>query len=172
MKNFKFAILMAILIITVNLNSFSQQIKAICVLYPTQGNTASGTITFTKVDGGVKVVADLQGLSKGKHGMHIHEFGDCSATDGTSAGGHYNPMAMPHSGPMESMRHQGDMGNIEADASGKAHLEYVDKMIDLEGKNSIMGRSIIIHKGEDDLKTQPTGNSGPRIACGTIGVAK
>ena len=146
--------------------------KAICVLYPTQGNTVTGTVTFTRTDAGIKIVADLKGLSKGKHGFHIHEFGDCSAADGTSAGGHFNPMSMSHAGPMDNMRHEGDMGNIEADDSGNAHLEYVDKMISFDGIHSIIGKSIIVHKGEDDFKTQPTGNAGPRVACGVIGLAK
>ncbi len=147
-------------------------IKAVCVLQPTQGNTVTGTIIFTKTDGGVKVVADLQGLSKGKHGIHIHECGDCTAADGTSAGGHFNPMSKSHGAPTDAVRHAGDMGNIEADESGKAHLEYTDNTISLEGESSIIGRSVIIHKNEDDLKTQPTGNAGPRVACGVIGIGK
>jgi superoxide dismutase, Cu-Zn family len=147
--------------------------KAICVLYPTQGSTVSGTVTFTMTEGGIKVVADLQGFQgAGKHGFHIHEYGDCSAPDGTSAGGHYNPAMMSHGAPTDKTRHEGDMGNIEADASGKAHLEYVDPMLTFTGPNSIIGRSIIVHKNEDDMKTQPTGNAGPRVACGVIGVAK
>ncbi len=147
-------------------------LKAVCVIYPTAGNTATGTVTFTKVEQGVKVVADLQGLSKGKHGIHIHEYGDCSSADGSSAGGHFNPMVQSHGAPMDAMRHEGDMGNIVADEMGKSHLEYIDKDISLEGKTSIIGRSIIVHKDEDDLKTQPTGNSGARIACGVIGIGK
>jgi superoxide dismutase, Cu-Zn family len=146
--------------------------KAVCVLYPTQGNTAGGTVIFTRTDKGMKVVVDIQGLSKGKHGFHIHEFGDCSSQDGSSAGGHFNPGGKAHGAPMDMTRHMGDMGNIEADETGKAHLEYVDPMMTFEGDYSIIGRSIIIHKNEDDLKTQPTGNAGPRIACGVIGVAK
>ncbi len=146
--------------------------KAVCILYPTQGNNVFGSIIFTKTDNGIKVVADLEGLSKGKHGFHIHEFGDCSSVDGTSAGGHFNPNKMQHAGPMEMSRHEGDMGNIVADASGKAHMEYTDKMLTFEGPHSIIGRSIIVHKDEDDFKTQPTGNAGPRVACGVIGVAK
>ncbi len=145
---------------------------AVCVLYPTQGNKVTGTVRFTQVSGGVKVVADLQGLTKGKHGIHIHEYGDCTAPDGTSAGGHFNPKTMIHGSPMDAMRHEGDMGNIEADESGNAHLEYVDKTLSFEGEASIIGRSIIVHQNEDDLKTQPTGNAGPRIACGIIGIAK
>jgi Cu-Zn family superoxide dismutase len=150
----------------------SSVLKAVCRVYPTQNNTASGVITFTRIQGGVKVVADLQGLSKGKHGIHIHECGDCTAVDGSSAGGHFNPMAKSHGAPSDIMRHEGDMGNIEADDSGNAHLEYVDNTISLVGPTSIIGRSVIIHQHEDDLKTQPTGNAGPRIACGVIGVGK
>ena len=146
--------------------------KAVCVIYPTQGNNVTGTVTFTKVEGGVKVVADLKGLAKGKHGIHIHECGDCSAADGTSAGGHFNPMGESHGAPMDAMRHAGDMGNIEADATGNAHLEYIDKNISFEGMASIIGRSVIVHKDEDDLKTQPTGNAGARVACGVIGIGK
>jgi Cu-Zn family superoxide dismutase len=146
--------------------------KAICVLYPTQGNNVSGIITFTRVESGVRIVADIKGLTKGKHGFHIHEFGDCSSADGSSAGGHFNPAGMNHGAPMDNMRHMGDMGNIEANDQGNAHLDYVDNMLSLEGENSIIGRSVVIHKGEDDLKTQPTGNAGPRVACGVIGIAK
>lgn len=146
--------------------------KAICVLYPTQGNNVSGTITFSQTDKGVRVIADIQGLSSGKHGFHIHEFGDCTSADGTSAGGHYNPAGETHGGPMDMTRHMGDMGNVVADESGKAHLEYVDAVIKLNGPNSIIGRSVVVHKGEDDLKSQPAGNSGPRVACGVIGIAK
>jgi Cu-Zn family superoxide dismutase len=146
--------------------------KAKCVLYPTQGNKVSGVISFTATDSGIKVTGSIQGLSKGKHGMHIHECGDCSAADGSSAGGHFNPMGKSHGGPMDMNRHEGDMGNLLADDSGKAHIDYYDKMLSFEGENSIIGRSIIIHKSEDDFKTQPTGNSGARVACGVIGISK
>ncbi|MEI7981196.1 MAG: superoxide dismutase family protein [Bacteroidota bacterium] len=147
-------------------------VKAVCMLYPTTGNLVTGIVTFTKIDGGVKVVADVQGLTPGKHGFHVHECGDCTASDGTSAGGHFNPGKMDHGAPVDMMRHEGDLGNLEADASGKAHLEFVDPVIQLDGPGSIIGRSMIVHAKEDDLKTQPTGNAGPRIACGVIGIGK
>jgi superoxide dismutase, Cu-Zn family len=150
----------------------NQAMSAVCMVSPTQGNNVKGTVTFTKVNGGVKVVADLEGLSKGKHGIHIHENGDCWAPDGTSAGGHFNPMSKSHGAPMDTMRHEGDMGNIEADASGKAHLEYIDRTISFDGNMSIIGKSVIVHKNEDDLKTQPTGNAGARVACGVIVAGK
>jgi superoxide dismutase, Cu-Zn family len=146
--------------------------KAICVLYPTTGNSVSGVVTFEKVSEGVKVNVDIHGLTPGKHGFHIHEFGDCSAQDATSAGGHFNPAMVNHGGPMDTMRHSGDMGNVIADASGNARMEYVDPSMKFEGSESIIGRSVIVHQNEDDLKTQPTGNAGPRVACGVIGVAK
>ncbi|MDR3652082.1 MAG: superoxide dismutase family protein [Paludibacter sp.] len=146
--------------------------SAVCVLYPTVGNDVKGVVTFTKVEGGIKVVADLEGLTPGKHGIHIHEYGDCTAPDGTSAGGHFNPTKMEHGSPMGSMHHAGDMGNIVADSNGKAHLEYVDADISFFGMKSIIGRSVVVHKDEDDMKTQPTGNSGARVACGVIGIGK
>jgi superoxide dismutase, Cu-Zn family len=146
--------------------------KAIAVLNPASGSNVSGTVTFTKSGDGVKVVADVTGLKPGKHGFHIHEFGDCSAKDAASAGGHYNPTKHQHAGPDASERHVGDLGNLEADASGKARLEHTDKMLKLSGDNSIVGYAVIVHEKEDDLKTQPTGDAGGRIACGVIGVAK
>jgi len=146
--------------------------KAICVLLPTEGNNVSGTITFTQTDDGVLVKGEIKRLSSGKHGFHIHEYGDCSSPDGTSAGGHFNPMNKKHGAPADMNRHEGDMGNVVADASGNASIEYVDKVIRLNGPHSILGRGLIVHQGEDDLESQPTGNAGSRVACGVIGVAK
>ncbi len=146
--------------------------KAICVLHPTEGNDVKGTVTFTQSGSGVNVVADLEGLKPGKHGFHIHEYGDCSKPDGTSAGGHFNPASEDHGAPSDSVRHVGDLGNIEAKADGTAHLELNDTMIQLNGEHSIIGRAIVVHAGEDDLKSQPTGDAGARVACGVIGIAK
>jgi superoxide dismutase, Cu-Zn family len=146
--------------------------KAICVLYPASGSTVSGTVTFTKTDKGIVVVADITGLTPGKHGFHIHEFGDCSATDATSAGGHFNPAMMKHGGPSDMERHEGDLGNLTADDKSVAHLEITDKMLTFDGKNSIIGRGVIVHAKEDDLVSQPVGNAGARVACGTIAIAK
>ncbi|MBE0646811.1 MAG: superoxide dismutase family protein [Bacteroidales bacterium] len=150
----------------------SEQLKAICVLYPTDGNEVSGIVTFTSTPDGVKVTADVLGLSPGKHGFHVHEFGDCSAPDGTSAGGHFNPEHMKHGGPQDQMRHEGDLGNLEADETGRARMTFIDKDLMLSGPHSIVGYSIIVHAQEDDLISQPTGNAGARVACGVIGVMK
>jgi superoxide dismutase, Cu-Zn family len=146
--------------------------KAICVLYPASGSTVSGTVTFTKTDKGMAVVANITGLTPGKHGFHIHEFGDCSAPDATSAGGHFNPAMQKHGGPMDMEHHEGDLGNITADEKGVAHLEITDKLLSFDGIYSIIGRGVIIHAKEDDLVSQPVGNAGARVACGTIAVAK
>ena len=146
--------------------------KAIAVLSPASGSTVSGTVTFTKSEDRVAILAEVTGLTPGKHGFHIHEFGDCSAKDASSAGGHYNPTKDPHAGHDAEKRHIGDMGNLEADASGKARLELKDKMMKFSGSNSIIGYAVIVHEKADDLQTQPTGDAGGRVACGVIGVSK
>jgi Cu-Zn family superoxide dismutase len=158
--------------ISLTFASAQEVTKAIAVLHPASGSQVMGTVTFTKTADGMKVVADITGLKPGNHGFHIHEFGDCSAADATSAGGHFNPSKNPHAGHDADKRHEGDLGNIEADASGKAHLELTDKMMAMSGDKSIIGRGVIVHEKADDLKTQPTGDAGGRVACGVIGVAK
>lgn len=147
--------------------------RAICVVHPLGDNSVRGTVTFTKVEEGVEVVAELTGLPPGpaKHGFHIHEFGDCSMDDGICAGGHFNPTNQPHGGPDDDERHVGDLGNVESDESGNATYRRVDRVIELGGPHSIIGLSIIIHADPDDLTSQPTGNAGARIGCGVIGIA-
>jgi len=145
--------------------------KAIAVVHPTAGNNVTGLVTFTKSGDAIKVVADITGLTPGKHGFHVHAFGDCSSSDGSSAGGHFDPTHKQHGAPDASERHAGDLGNIEADASGKAHLEWNDKVMKLSGADSIVGHAVIVHEKADDF-SQPTGNAGGRLACGVIGVAK
>jgi Cu-Zn family superoxide dismutase len=145
--------------------------QAVVVLHPTEGNSASGTVTFTKVENGIRIEADVTGLGEGMHGFHIHEYGDCTAPDGTSAGGHFNPEGAPHAGPDDDPRHVGDLGNLEADADGNATYTRVDEHLSFSGDHSIIGRAVIVHAGEDDLESQPTGAAGPRVACGVIGIA-
>ncbi len=146
--------------------------KAVAQLQPTQGHEVRGTVTFTeKAEGGVEVDASVQGLSPGKHGIHIHEFGDCSAPDASSAGGHYNPLGSPHGAPDNppAERHAGDLGNIEAGPAGNtATYRRTDQVIGMEGESSIIGKSVVVHAGADDLTSQPAGDSGPRVACGVI----
>ena len=146
--------------------------KAICVMTPTEGYEVKGLITFTQTDDGILIEADIEGLSEGNHGFHIHEWGDISKSDGTSAGGHFNPDNSEHAGPGDAIRHAGDLGNITADENAKAHYRQIDSLISFTGKNNIIGRSVIIHVGEDDLVSQPTGDAGGRVAQGVIGVAQ
>src|SRR5712671_3583469 len=124
--------------------------KAIAVLHPTAGNKVSGTVTFTPVADGVQIHAELAGLTPGKHGFHVHEFGDCSAADASSAGAHFNPTGQPHAGPDAAARHEGDMGNVDADTSGNAKLDYVDHQISITNDSkSAIGRSVIVHVKPD-----------------------
>lgn len=142
--------------------------KAIAELKPAAGGSVAGIIGFAEVEGGVRVSGRISGLAPGKHGFHVHEKGDCSAADFSSAGGHFNPGGDPHAGPDDAKRHAGDMGNVEAGADGVANVNYVDSKLSFEGPNSVLGRGVIVHANADDLKTQPTGNAGGRVACGVV----
>jgi len=140
---------------------------AVADLSPTEGNTVRGTVTFTQEAGGVRIVAELAGLTPGDHGFTILETGDCSALD-AAAGGHLNPTGAPHGAPEAPARHAGDLGNVTADASGNARYDRMDTGLSLEGVNSVVGRTIVVHAGADDLRSQPAGKAGPRAACGVI----
>lgn len=146
--------------------------QLIAVVQPTAGNKCAGMVRFTEVDGTMYVYAEVSGLTAGQqHAMHIHEFGDGTSVDGTKAGGHYNPEEKPHGLPGTDARHAGDLGNLQANAEGKAVYRGEFKNISLTGpKNPIIGRGVIIHAKPDD-GGQPVGNAGPRIGFGTIGVA-
>tara|TARA_B100001248_G_scaffold262665_1_gene260555 strand:- start:3270 stop:3806 length:537 start_codon:yes stop_codon:yes gene_type:complete len=135
------------------------------------GSKVSGKVKFKQKDGYVKVYAKVKGLKPGaKHGFHIHEKGDCSAADGSSAGGHFMLGKQKHGAPHDMSSHVGDMGNLEANKKGEAKLKLKLKKASLDPNNEayIVGRAVIVHKGTDDLKTQPTGAAGARIACGLI----
>jgi superoxide dismutase, Cu-Zn family len=133
------------------------------------GSKLAGKATLTETAEGVKVVLAVDGVAPGDHGSHVHEKGDCSAPDGASAGGHFNPAASPHALPASSPRHLGDLGNIVVAADGKGTLEIVAPGANLkEGDpNSFLGRAIIVHEKKDD-GGQPTGNAGGRIGCAEI----
>ena len=150
------------------------QPSAVAVLHALGDSGVKGTVRFTPEGDGLKVVAEVEGLKPNStHGFHIHEYGDCSAPDGSSAGSHYNPEGHQHAGPDADQRHAGDLGNLKSDASGKAKLELTMKGISVNGeKNPIIGLAVIVHEKQDDLKSQPTGDAGGRIACGVIGIAK
>ncbi|HZT81037.1 MAG TPA: superoxide dismutase family protein [Gemmataceae bacterium] len=145
--------------------------KAVCVLHPTKGSKVHGKVVFTAKGDSVEITGEVFGLTPGKHGFHVHQWGDCSSPDALSTGGHFNPEGKKHGGPHAKERHVGDLGNIVADESGKATIKITDKLITLHGAHSIIGRGLIVHAKEDDLKTDPTGEAGGRVACGVIGIA-
>jgi superoxide dismutase, Cu-Zn family len=145
--------------------------KAIAVVHGFGENHVKGVVHFTATEDGVQIGGQITGLKPGKHGFHIHEFGDCSSADPKCHGGHFNPEKQKHGGPHSENRHVGDLGNITADESGKDVLHIKDKLIALSGPHSIIGRAVIIHGGADDEKTDPAGNAGPRIAGGVVGIA-
>jgi Cu-Zn family superoxide dismutase len=132
---------------------------------------AMGTATF-KVEGGkVHMKVEMTGLTPGEHAIHIHEKGDCSAPDASSAGGHWNPSGENHGKWGVAPFHHGDIGNLKADANGKATLSFSTDLWTVgDGKPSdIVGKAVVVHLKEDDFKTQPSGNAGGRVACGVIG---
>jgi len=145
--------------------------RATAALQPTKGNKAFGEVTFEQEGANkVRILANVQGLKPGQeHGFHIHEVGDCSSGDGMSAKGHFNPHGKPHGNPSGAEHHAGDLPALKADKGGRAKLDALIDGVTLEpGPQSIVGRGLIIHADPDDFKTQPTGNSGARIACGVI----
>lgn len=138
---------------------------------PLGENKVSGTLVITELpDGaGVRIEGALAGLTPGEHGMHVHEKGDCSAADGMSAGGHFNPTAAPHGAVSDAKSHVGDFGNIVADKEGRAAISIIKPAATLkDGPSSLVGHSIIVHAKADDLHSQPAGDAGGRIACGIV----
>ena len=143
---------------------------AMAKLEPTRGNSTSGTAMFHQRGDHVMLHVRVSGLKPGaEHGFHIHDKGDCSSGDGMSAGGHFNPTAKPHARHDAAERHAGDLPSLKADAAGRVdvHVQLSGVTIG-SGVTDIVGRGLIVHADPDDFKTQPTGNSGARVACGVI----
>lgn len=141
-------------------------------LNPKSDSNVSGNVTFTEEDGEVKMHAMLTGLTPGEHAIHIHEKSDCSAPDGTSTGGHWNPTNQPHGKwGAETGYHKGDIGNFTADENGNGMVMFStdEWCIDCDDDTkNIVGKGVIVHAGIDDYKTQPTGDAGGRISCAGI----
>ena len=154
-------------------NQEEQERQEITVhLEPKSGSDVSGTVTFTEEDGEVTMTAEVSGLTEGTHAIHLHENGDCSAEDASSAGGHWNPTSEDHGewGDPDGF-HRGDIGNFDVNANGEGSITFTtDKWCigcDDEQKN-ILNKAVIIHDGVDDYTSQPSGAAGTRIACGVI----
>ena len=144
--------------------------QATAMLQPTQGNNASGQVRFVSLGDRVQVSGEVRGLAPGKtHGFHVHEKGDCSSGDGMSTGGHFNPTGHAHGAHGQGMHHAGDLPSLAADAQGVARFSFETSTLTVgQGTTDVVGRGLIVHRDPDDFKTQPTGNSGARIACAVI----
>ena len=144
--------------------------RGVAQLQSTTGNTASGSVTFTQSGDKVRVSGTVSGLKPNtEHGFHLHEKGDCSSGDGLSAGGHFNPGGQPHGQHSALTHHAGDLPSLVADASGVARFSFESTGISVgSGVTSIIGRGLIVHRDPDDYTTQPTGNSGARLACAVV----
>lgn len=142
-------------------------------LSPSAGSSVKGDLTLTNEGTAVSIRGEITGLEPGKeHGFHVHDLGECSLPDFKSAGEHFNPTKDPHGGPKSDARHLGDIPNIKADANGRASVDISVKGVTLQDKDGapteILGKALVVHAKPDDYKTQPSGDSGDRIACGVI----
>jgi len=145
--------------------------EAVAQVAPTQGNTVTGSLALTSSPQGVHITGAIQGLKPdAEFGFHIHEKGDCSAPDGSSAGGHFNPTQAQHGNPTSAAHHAGDMVNIRSNGEGVAQVDTTAAGTTLHGDptTDVVGKAIVVHEGPDDYATQPSGNSGKRVACGVI----
>jgi Cu-Zn family superoxide dismutase len=142
---------------------------ATALLQPTAGNAAHGEVALSVTGDVVVAKVHMEGLMPdSEHGIHVHETGNCKSSDGSSAGGHFNPTGQPHGDPGQP-HHAGDMPSVSADAYGR-----VDTTITLhdlapdDGPYGVVGRAVVVHADPDDYHTQPAGNSGTRISCGVV----
>lgn len=148
--------------------------RAVANVAPASASLVSGRLSITAVDGGVRIEGELGGLGRGgTHAIHVHERGDCSAADGSSAGGHFNPAAVAHGRAGSGAHHLGDMDNLVANAAGVAsvNLRLAGVTLGSGAANDILGRALVIHASADDYSSQPAGNSGARVGCGVIAIA-
>lgn len=143
--------------------------SAMARLAPTTGNSVRGLVQFVQKGSNVLVFGEVTGLKPNSMaGFHLHETGDCSSGDGLSAGAHFNPLGKAHGGHDHAEHHAGDFPNLLADAAGVARFWFESASITLGGQFDVLTRGLIVHRDPDDLKSQPTGNSGPRVACAAI----
>ena len=143
--------------------------KATAGIEARSGSSLSGTADFVQHGGKLMITVSLKGAPPGPHAVHIHEKGDCSAPDASSAGPHFNPGGHQHGAPDAAQHHAGDLGNITIGEDGTGTLMIHSEDLAMAGEpNGVVGRAIIVHDKPDDFVTQPTGNAGGRIGCGVI----
>ena len=155
-----------------DMSTFNDMKKVQVTLEPKSDSQVKGSAVFTEENGVVTMTAVVSGLSEGSHGIHIHEKADCSAADGTSTGGHWNPTNQPHGkwGSSDGY-HKGDIGNLNANENGNATVTVTTDEWCIgcgDANKDVLGHAIIVHQGTDDFKTQPTGDAGGRVSCGGI----
>lgn len=171
-KSFISFAILAALAIGCKTNTKSNDTKNLEVaLEPKSNSTVAGTATFTEKNGKVTFTAKISGLTPGVHAIHIHEKSDCTAADGSSAGGHWNPTFKKHGKWGVEEYHKGDIGNFTADAQGNGTITLTtdEWCIGCEDETkNVLGKGLIVHQGADDFKTQPTGDAGGRVACAGI----
>ena len=163
-------VLIVAVVLAATSSALAKGAKATAELQSRSGSAVTGTVTLTEHDGKVHMKVVVKGLTAGTHAIHLHDKGDCSAPDAASAGGHWNPSSEDHGKWGHAPYHHGDIGNLVADAKGKAELEFETERWTIgDGKPSdVVSHAVIVHAKEDDFTTQPTGNAGGRVACGVI----
>ena len=156
-----------------DMEEIEQEVEEIQVRFqPKNNSNLSGTVTFTEENGEVTMTADISGLNEGMHAIHLHENGDCSAEDGSSAGGHWNPTNEQHGewGSADGY-HKGDIGNFDVNAEGNGSVTFTTDQWCIgcdDANKNILGKAVIIHDGVDDYTSQPSGAAGNRIGCAVI----
>jgi superoxide dismutase, Cu-Zn family len=152
---------------------FQPQPKALlatAIIGSTSGNSVRGMVRFRQEGDAAKVYATITGLAPNSvQAIHVHERGDCSAPDASSAGAHFNPAGAPHGAPDHGMHHAGDLPNLHSDDTGAAEMTFTTRALSIGGGDgNILGRAVVVHRNADDYTSQPAGNSGPRLGCGPI----
>jgi Cu-Zn family superoxide dismutase len=146
-----------------------KSIAAEAILHARAPRSLEGTARFSETPDGIRIAVSIENATPGSHGIHVHSIGDCSAPDFATAGGHFAPEGHPHGGPDAARHHAGDLGNIDVEASGRGSLTLTTDALTLKrGGHSVLDRAVVIHAKPDDLASQPSGNSGERIACGVV----
>jgi Cu-Zn family superoxide dismutase len=168
---FAIALILAVIIGCKTTGGSNDSKKLVLIFEPKSNSNVSGTATFIQKNGKVTFVAKLAGLQPGVHAIHIHEKSDCSAADGSSAGGHWNPTFKKHGKWGVGEYHKGDIGNFTADANGNGTISLTTDEWNIgsgDPTKDILGKGLIVHQGADDFVSQPSGNAGARVACSAI----